>query len=203
MELITYLNEAFLTQAQLLTLAGIDSATLARLQQRSMMPQPSYRLRLELECDSFFGRHQEHTCVHYYGRGYASWVGVLHGLDPEGAFDVFSKRYRARLAQLASAGLTGAPDVILRDEWRHFLDGTYGLCTSSGLPEDIAAKELAVVVINQLGEGQRALGAADSARLDAAVDLLDSVSARFAPHERARSSRARLVDAVRLRRAGL
>lgn len=58
----------------------------------------------------------------------------------------------------------------------------------SGLPEDIAAKELAIALIRE-ADGR--------ARLRRCVDLLDSVSSPFAPHEVARSSRHRYVDEMR------
>jgi hypothetical protein len=112
---------------------------------------------------------------------------------------MFARRYCEALAVLPL--MSGDPklndgfDAHLRDEWRHFLDGTYGLCTRSGLPEDIAAKELAICVIRESLEG----GAPDLARLRAAVDLLDRASSPFAPHERPRSSRHRYVDELRVR----
>lgn len=86
-------------------------------------------------------------------------------------------------------------DAHLEDEWGHLLAGTYGLCTRSGLPEDIAAKELAICVIKELTGDANA--APDLERLRQAVDLLDRASAPFAPHERARSSRHRYIDLVR------
>ncbi|RLM48934.1 hypothetical protein DVK02_18430, partial [Halobellus sp. Atlit-31R] len=85
----------------------------------------------------------------------------------------------------------------LREEWSHFLAGTYGLCTRCGLPEDIAAKELAICIIRELTATDNA--DPDRERLRQAVDLLDLSSSPFAPHERARSSRRRYIDAMRLR----
>lgn len=207
MKLIHYLDSAFFTQEQLLAAAGIDARQLAALQERGAMPQPSYRLRVDIACDSFFGPHSEQASVDYYAKGYASWVGILQALGDAGAaFGVFARRYRARVAQLADAGvvsrhpkLNAGLDAHLQDEWRHFLSGTYGLCTSTGLPEDIAAKEVAIAIIKAITEerGERALTVAEHAKLTRAVDLLDAASAQFAPHETARSSRHRLVGQVR------
>jgi aminoglycoside/choline kinase family phosphotransferase len=117
---------------------------------------------------------------------------------------VFAERYRRRLAQLGDENLCTNVEALAADahiavEWGHFLDGTYGLCTRSGLPEDIAAKEAAIVLIRELSSqgGAQELGDEQRKRLAAAVDLLDAASAPFAPHEVARSSRRRYVDEIR------
>ena len=84
----------------------------------------------------------------------------------------------------------------IKEEWQHFLKGTYGLCTRSGLPEDIAEKELAILIINEILD----LDFITDERkemLTQAVNLLDKVSPQFAPHERLRSSRHRLIDEIR------
>lgn len=207
MELIHYLNDGFFTRAQLLATCGIDLAQLTALQRRGVVPQASYRLKLDLGCDSFFGPHSEQMSVDYYAKGCASWIGTVQTLTRDAdAYEVFTERYRRRLEQLRAAGVTSAHDKLnaglglhLEDEWRHFLSGTYGLCTRSGLPEDIAAKEVAIAIIKDI-TGQRdtpALDDAQRASLSVAVDLLDAASGMFAPHERTRSSRHRLVDQVR------
>lgn len=200
MELIRYLEQRFLTREQLLDHCAMEAAQLERLQQSRKMPQASYRLRLEASCDSFFGQHAEQVAVDYYAKGYAAWLALATTFDSEdGARSRFFQRYRARLALLAAGGIAPASadfagDAHLQSEWDAFLKGTYGLCTASGLPEDIAAKEAATAVIRELTEGG---AAADRDRLREAVDLLDRAAAPFAPHEVARSSRRRWVDGVR------
>lgn len=202
MELIDYLTHHFHTRAELLAASGITSARLDALIDRGAMPRPSYRIQLALRCASFFGKHHEEASAEYYATGYPSWIGALETAT-EAPFAIFARRYRDALAALTletrdpklGAGLA----AHLRDEWGHFLAGTYGLCTRSGLPEDIAAKELAICVIKELTANDNA--APDRERLRQAVDLLDRASSPFAPHERARSSRRRLVDDVRLRYA--
>lgn len=193
MDLIHYLNKHFLTHAQLLARCAIEPDQLRQWQERRMMPRSSYRLRLDILCVSFFGEHREEVAAEFYAKGCVAWAEVLRPLGSEGeAFAVFARRYRARLDQLAATGL-GCPDRLATDghlaaEWAAFLDGTYGLCTVSGLPEDIAAKELAIALIRETD---------DPAQLRRCVDLLDAVSSPFAPHEVARSSRHRYVDEMR------
>ena len=200
MELIDYLTQHFLTREQLLAASGIGPARLGALIAGGGMPRPSYRIQLGIRCASFFGEHEDAVEAEYYAPGYPSWVGVLEATS-EDPFAVFARRYRAALAALPLQ--TGDPklgaglEAHLKDEWGHFLAGTYGLCTRSGLPEDIAAKELAICVIKELTSDEGA--APDLERLRQAVDLLDRASTPFAPHERARSSRHRYVDAMRLK----
>lgn len=203
MQLLDYLNHHFITREQLLARCGIEAAELERLQQAGMMPLPSYRLRLDVACESLFGMHAERAGIDYYAHGCVAWAGLLQALaGPDAARAVFARRYRARLAQLAAEGIAaGDPelggDAHVGVEWGHFLSGTYGLCTVSGLPEDIAAKEAAIVAIRAISESEQALTDAQRGRLAHAVDVLDRVSKPFAAHEVARSSRRRYVDDVR------
>lgn len=133
--------------------------------------------------------------MRYYAHGTTQWAATVRTLaHEEDGFNMFAGRYLARLEALG--GAAHKPD--LREEWRHFLGGTYGLCTRSGLPEDIAAKELAAATIRSLStHGVAELDGAQRERLLAAIDLLDLASSQFAPHERTRSSRHSLIDALR------
>jgi hypothetical protein len=203
MELIRYLDTFFWTREQLLAHCAIDAQQLARLQRARMMPGPCYRLRLDIGCQSFFGEHAEQVAADYYARGYASWLGAVAALECEDdARELFFRRYRAQLGRLGAGDLLPrdpafAGEARLHDEWQGFLDGTYGLCTLSGLPEDIAAKEAAIALIRELSGSGGTLDDAARDLLRRAVDLLDRVVARFAPHEVERSSRRRYVDAMR------
>ncbi len=199
MNLIDYLKQHLLDEAHVLAACGIDASRLAHLQAARMAPAPAYRLRAALACDSIFGHHEEEHALSFYGNGMPAWIGAVDRMaDETQAFALFAARYLARLATLPlraqadkfNAGL----DSHLRTEWQHFLVGTYGLCARSGLPEDIAAKEAASARIEEL----LALGDPPRAELTQAVDLLDRSCSLFAPHERARASRHRLVEKVRL-----
>lgn len=204
MELINYLNEHFITKEQLLEHSKVTGDTLSELQHQGLMPLCSYRLRLNLESDSFLGKHTENQGLEYYAKGYISWLTAINYLPgKQHAYRVFSERYEATIKQLKSIGhssanpkVNGALAQHIEQEWSHFLQGIYGLCTKSGLPEDIAAKELAILEINELLE-HAGLDQKQLKRLERAVNLLDSASSLFAPHERLKSSRHRLVCEVR------
>ena len=189
MELIDYLHTHFLTRAQLLAACATEGAHLDAFMTAGTMPAPSYRLRVRIDCASYFGDHEETHALDWFAKGYVEWLRMLLAGEPD-PYARFAARYRAALDAQPLRGLE-ATDAHLRTEWQHFLAGTYGLCTRTGLPEDIAAKELAIHVIRTLTDDGRPLDAGERERLAQARDLLDRASSPFAPHERARSSRAR------------
>ncbi|BBN83708.1 hypothetical protein PA25_36930 [Pseudoalteromonas sp. A25] len=204
MQLLDYLNDNFISLSQLLSASGASEQELRLYQLNGMMPKASYVLNLHLSCNSFFGHHQEQTECEYYAKGYLYWLGIVQAnADPEFIYQAFSQRYQQTLDALKAQGYQCNDEKLstklaehIESEWQHFLSGSYGLCTRSGLPENIAAKELAIAQINELTRNEN-LGANELSALTKAVDLLDKASACFAPHERQRSSRHRLVDEVR------
>ncbi|MBZ0113416.1 MAG: hypothetical protein K8J08_13215 [Thermoanaerobaculia bacterium] len=206
MELLNYLDANFLTRRQLLEISQTTEEQLQKWIELSIAPRSSYRLDLSVSCDSYFGDHQGSESVEYFAKGTLSWLGFLREIaSPGDAFLAFERRYKARLDNLRASGfrsdspkLNEGIEAHIASEWGHFLDGVYGLCTRSGLPEDIAAKEFAVVITQELIE-RSDLTERELEDLAAAVDLLDAASADFAPHEREQSSRRRLVDDVRRR----
>lgn len=204
MALIEYLHTHFLTREQLLEQSATSSETLAHYQAEGMMPAPAYKIAAVLTCHSFFGVHRESEELTFYAKGYVSWLKNLAACNGKTeARSLFDGRYRRQLQVLETAGFTIQHPKIGRNldrhldqEWEHFLAGTYGLCTRSGLPEDIAAKEVAILIIEAFLTNEP-VPATDVPALARAVDLLDQASAPFAPHERPKSSRHRLVDEVR------
>jgi len=214
MELINYLSRYFLTKQELLAATKITEQELSHYQQLKVMPKCSYKLQLNVASTSFFGLHNEEQEVEYYAKGYISWLAIVQSLnDVQSIYALFETRYKATIEELRIQGhystndkINASLDLHIKEEWQHFLDGIYGLCTKSGLPEDIAAKEFSILEINELtATSQATLQATELAelteqqlsQLTRAVNLLDSASALFAPHERLKSSRHHLVDEVR------
>jgi len=202
-DLINYLQAHYLTEQELLALAKVTESELLAYQQQNVMPSCSYTLEMDCKSDSFFGVFNEKSNTRYYAKGYVSWLDVIKSSSElQDIYTIFSQRYRAAVEHLQSLGYCSTDEKVnsklslhIEQEWGHFLNGTYGLCTKSGLPEDIAGKEIAILLINEsltLDDSQK-----DLAELTHAVDLLDVSSAMFAPHERLNSSRHRLVNEVR------
>jgi len=202
-DLINYLQANYLTEQELLALAKVTQSELFTYQQQNVMPSCSYKLEMDCKSDSFFGVFNEKSNTLFYAKGYVSWLEILKSSNnPQNIYNLFSQRYIEAVEHLKSIGYSSADEKVnsklslhIEQEWEHFLNGTYGLCTKSGLPEDIAGKEIAILLINEslaLDENK-----VDLEELAKAVDLLDSSSAMFAPHERLNSSRHRLVNEVR------
>ncbi|WP_448548491.1 DUF6058 family natural product biosynthesis protein [Thalassotalea fusca] len=204
MHLWKYLTHNFYTKEALLANTKISASELEQWQAQGLAPKASYKISMNVECDSFFGVHQAQESQEFYAKGYTSWLAIVQSNPNETAcYANFYQRYLATLDRLSTAGhstekaeLNECIDAHVKNEWGHFLNGIYGLCTKSGLPEDIAAKELAIAEISELLDYQEKDQQVFE-RLEKAVNLLDSASAEFAPHERARSSRFRLIDEVR------
>lgn len=204
MSLTNYLNGNFYCREELLDLGQISQTELEEFQRSNVMPVASYSLVQDIKCDSFFGHYAEQHFTEYYAKGYLLWLRSLISMSClKEVYSLFCERYRNQLLELDRRGFSCNSPKFNQDlkqhlliEWGHFLDGTYGLCTVSGLPEDIAAKELAAVIIEELTLLPERTNE-QRVSLKNAVQLLDTSSAPFAPHERARSSRRRLVDNVR------
>ena len=214
LELIKYLSEYFYTKDELISASKVTAGQLEKYQGLGVMPAPSYKVNLNVNCDSFFGEHEELQELEFYAKGYVSWLDDLLVLQQKfcqeiqfknEVFKLFYQRYCSEQERLKSLGyecndfkLVSEIDAYIKEAWGHFIQGTYGLCTKSGLPEDIAAKVVAIFKINRLSELDE-LSQAELTTLEKAVNLLDKSSALFAPHERPRSSRHRLVNEIRRR----
>lgn len=126
MELLRYLNDHFFTCEQLLAAAGVDAATFADWQRCALMPQPSYRLALELRCDSFFGEHRASHQREYYAKGYVEWLHSLRTLDQAGAIGGLDAATLLRLgravALLDAASSPFAPHEVARSSRRRLVE---------------------------------------------------------------------------------
>ncbi len=204
MQTLNYLCRHFYTREQLRSRCALPSGGLARLQACEVMPVCAYELELKYSGLSFMGEFQAHERVEFYPKGLVDWCAEVQDLQhADLANAVFNKRYRARLNSLRLQGHSsedsrfnhGLPEH-LQSEWSDFIDGAYGMSTRSGLPEDIAAMELALSIIKPLMSADR-LNQTQRQRLESSVNLLDQVCAPFAPHEQANSVRGLWVDRVR------
>lgn len=204
MELIKYLNKHFITKQELLDITKISEQDLSKYQEDEVMPKCSYRLSLNIKSDSFFGIYNDEQEIEYYAKGYTSWLTIIQSLrSPKAVYEVFANRYIDAVECLKEQGyysdsskVTSKLNEHIKEEWGYFLNGIYGLCTKTGLPEDIAAKEYSILIINELSQYNE-LTSEQLNQLELAVNLLDSASSLFAPHERLKSSRQRLVNEVR------
>jgi len=214
---IDYIVENFLTFDQLAAASGVSVDQLQEMIAANCLPGPAYEVTGTYKVQSVFGLHEEVVSRAYYPTSHvtkAQAVASSAATYPEQSetlkrafYTDYKKILLAKnaaafgLAHLFdAAGQIVGPkaDLLLAQEWQHYLDGTYGLCTRCATATEIATKESMIAKITCLTdklEQDRAAGLLDD--LAQAVDELDAVSAPFAPHEVARSSRGRHIDAVR------
>ncbi|GAB3035090.1 DUF6058 family natural product biosynthesis protein [Bowmanella dokdonensis] len=203
MSLLEYLQRRYLTEEQLLAGAGCSQDQLRQWQKRGMAPQASYRLDLSLVCHSVLVEHRETQQLLFHARYTLSWLRLLTKVaDAEQAFGIFAQIYENQLGQRRKQGFNTSSRCFnqqlcghISQEWRHFLQGTYGLCTQTGRVEEIVDKELAIAIIEELTAGQpdAALQATVSGILERAYALLDKACAPFPSHEYPGSSRERYL----------
>lgn len=194
--LLDYLQQHFYHEQQLLDKAAICQAKLQQLQNDNVFPQASYQLQVHTHCRSFVteARLAEHIC--FYPKSMLNWLTILEQLPtPEQAFGYFCQQYQQQLSDLRALGLSSdnpcfnqALPEHLEHEWQHFLAGTYGLCTKTGLPVDIASKELSMDIIKTLLPLPTRCDTQQKT-LEKARQVFAQSCADFAPHELPLSSR--------------
>lgn len=206
--LLTYLYDSFLEETRFAQACGITTDDLRGLIGDRVFPAPSYTYHASGRSLSFVSDAQEDQTYRFHAKGHLAWFQAISRLDltsERRARQQFFDRYDAA----KRAFLTGDPGRLLVDAmpclparfdrahrdatWRHFLNGVYGVCTRDGQPETVFLKQAGVMFIDAM----LAEGTADAALLDRAVSFLDSVTAEFAPHEVARSSRQRCINDLR------
>ncbi len=209
-----YITDNFLTLKEVSEQAAIELPTLQRMISEGLMPGPAYEIKEQVTIYSFFGECVETVKTAYYPHAYVEKAQQIQAGNPlvsESATykKEFCQTYKTLLATYSANkfGLQqyfnadGVPDgetleAFIDSEWQHYLNGTYGLCTKNGDFTEIALKEVMIAKIKHLAESETLTNDLLE-ELKEAVDLLDTVSADFAPFEKDRSSRAKYIDAVR------
>ncbi len=216
---LDYIQSTYLTFEQLVALSGISAERLRAMIGTGCLPGPAYRATVKCRISSIFGDYDEEAEREYFPRSHVVKAKALEQVG--GALvDLAAKEKTAFIAAYAETlealradtfglealfGADGrmgglAAEDLLEKEWQAYLEGAYGLCTRTASAEDIATKEAMIAKIKYLTAAIDA-GTATDARADLkqAVDLLDQVSALFAPHEVSRSSRGTYINQIRVR----
>jgi len=216
---LEYILAHFVSLPQLAALSGETADSINRYIVARCLPGPAYRLDGQVYLSSIFGDHGERWDAVFFPRSHVAKLQSVARLEApleEICADLeanFKADYRALLVELQardhgmadlfrSDGSVGgdAVEALLDSEWNHYMDGTYGLCTRSASVREIATKEITIARIKQLAARlEQSPSEAARAELAQAVDLLDSVSAPFAPHEVSRSSRQSYITDIRHR----
>lgn len=211
--LLNYLYTFYDERREFCEKANIDLAQLAKFEAANLVPKPSYIVQNKLAVKSFVADHTEQQEYCFYLKGQVAWVeqiGDLKITTENAARHCFETQYNMAIERFLTSGLgKKIVKIYPRNEWklsdyaeiwRHFTDGTYGICTRTGLPNEIFLKHIYirfnefVTATNRPEEIDLEL----KALLLAVVDDLDvNVESDFAPHEVAQSSRQRCIIDVR------
>jgi len=197
MPLLGYLQQYFYHEDEILEKAGINQQNLHQLQANKLLPKASYKLKLDIRCCSFLADASLSEHVNFYPKAILNWLKIVQELQrPDLVFDFFCAQYKQQLLQLENMGLVSDNpsfgqdiDAHLKQEWHFFMEGIYGLCTKTGLPIDIASKELSMDIIKTLQKKPKS-SQAQQKMLQLALTVFDGSCAMFAAHEYANSSRA-------------
>lgn len=203
-----YLNEFYVNEENLAEKGGVTCEILRGWQDEKIFPKPSYVTESETTISSFFGTHRYKKITKWYPEQLDKWILFIKSHDISKALieTDFKNRYMNTVIELQSIGIydaiyddIGSREMILNEVWGHFLDGIYGVCTRNCTPEQIATKDVATCFINVLTDRQKKIRVAerDKPKLTIALNLLDSVTSFFAPHERHQCSRNQCIDTVR------
>ncbi|MGJ8529471.1 DUF6058 family natural product biosynthesis protein [Maritalea sp.] len=212
--LLPYLFSNFYEAAEFCARADCSTDEFAQMQAHKITPNASYQLETNMEVTSYIGVHQENCALQFYPKSGLDWLTLLQNTNITNEADAkqaFTTQFEATKTTLASSPggkeiLGVFPELIaafddhqLEATWQHFLDGTYGICTRTGLPDAIFLKQFYVRLIDQMVGQYSASSIPEKSRvmLQKAIFCLDQVEAEFAPHEVTQSSRQRCIIDVR------
>jgi len=212
-----YIEKNFLTLEDLSEATSVSAVEIGNMINSACLPGPAYEIDIVSKIRSVFGEHEQSSTRAYFPKSHIEKIkaflaaGVSYETSAAKEQKNFQLTYAKKIEESgadkfglanffqADGTVGGEPlEIFLQAEWQHYLDGTYGLCTRNATADEIACKEVMIAKIKYLTkqydqEHEPAL----LAPLAEAVDVLDAVSAPFAPHEIARSSRGLYIDAVR------
>jgi len=89
-------------------------------------------------------------------------------------------------------------NLAFEQEWQHYLQGIYGICTLNGTGAEIAKKEIAVKRLIEFNKkhGEKKLSDKDKKILNVLNNEFNEVSNLFAPYQRKNSSRGKYLDKI-------
>jgi len=221
-EVVRYLTKHFVTLSQLSEASGIGSSTIMELVRYRCIPSCSYRLSTSTVINSqVFGDTtiEEASVELYFSPSVTVWIRramkLLEHLSLELASlhikndfkDAYLKALlESRARELPTYGFLRLEqddsricEQELEEVWDAWAKGTYGVCTQNPeTAERIARKNVVVALLEQLtNNGEKKVYSHIEAKaVAAAIREYDSIAMPFSPHDRALSSRQRLVDNV-------
>lgn len=206
--LLNYLYTHFCERSDFCATAQISSECLAELEAAKLVPKASYIVQVDLAATSFVAQHNEQKTYSFYRKEQLDWLAEIdaENINTEAAARTkFDTQYNAAIELFLQSKLgKNIANIFPKSQWNlsdyadtwvHFTNGTYGLCTTTGLPNEIFKKHIYIRFIEFITAANQPHEIPNNILnlLKQAVNALDEIEADFAPHEVALSSRQRCI----------
>src|SRR6185369_9711493 len=132
---LKYLNDRFLTLDEVSRQSGVSSEKIVEGIEKKLLPQPSYKLARVSEISSPLGdSYRVEETILYFPHSYVDLVRQ----SSKGHQETFKSDFIAEMKDPAKL------NAELENEWEHYCNGIYGICTLNASPQEIIEKEIAV-----------------------------------------------------------
>jgi len=188
--------------AQLAERSAVAPERVLALVDAQCVPPHSYEVRGVAIFASTFGEYPASLPARrYYHPSLVAWVKRAEALARRHPLAEVARRVREDFEAVFEEALAGCEPPWpggVDHAWSYLMDGTWGLCLEAISAEALLQKEFARQTIARLvsTEPDHALSETARTALVEAVEAYDGVTAAFAPHERAESSRRREIEAA-------
>jgi len=211
---LKYIQKNYIEKKALCAAVNISLETLDTLIAMELIPNASYSINTMHEINSPLGdKHMVNETQEYFPKNTPTLVEKNKKLVESPA------RFKAQIKQefladferntdrrYAYGDITDKAgnldeaqmDEAFETEWDYYCKGIYGICTLNATGSDIIKKEIAVKKLIEFNQkhADRPLSEEEKATLAALSDQYNEVSNRFAPYQRATSSRGKYLDKI-------
>ncbi len=201
---LKYLCENFLTLEEVSEKSSVSGDKIKRYIVSGLVPKHSYEVSRTVEItSSLTDKHSVQESIYYFPTNYVELIKNCESRNSEETKKEFIDTMRQHLQSHKDKALAYENAVSdesrleqeLENEWNHYQNGIYGICTLTASPKAIVEKEIAVKkLIGFLEENPEDKLKNKKEELVEIVAEYDAVSSLFAPYQRELSSRGKYVD---------
>lgn len=202
-ETLAYLDENYLTLEALARKSGVPPARIEELIAGKCLPPHSHEAELSIAVTTAIsGRHAampKH--IRYYHRTLVALASAANRLAQTKGLSAAAADIRQRFEMEVAKAAGSATDETIKNAWKAWCDGTYGVCLKEVTPGNMIRKVAATQKMQALQDKAQSapLSASEIAELRDATQRYEEVTGPFGPHEVADSTRGRVYEpAMRL-----
>lgn len=204
-----YISGNYITEEKLCDITGITKDKLNALIQNHLVPEASYVVTRSIKITSPLNdEFQTEITEKYFSKNCISLIQKNKETKD-------SHEYKAEFREKFIQNLMKHPDrnfayhnafnndqekleEIFESEWEAYCNGIYGICTINSTEEDIVRKEIAVKKLIHFNTlfSQKTLNENETEELIQLNKEFNEVAEKFAPYQRASSSRGKYLDKI-------